>query len=124
MPLGKRYKMILTVSMIGICGMLLLLAFVLKARETEHYNILFGGREFEVYLSPEVSGKMCAVSIWEVVHPNRKIFRTKYRCYKSFWVSDFETIKEGVYAMIDSYIIDEQEENLIEAKWNEVEKND
>lgn len=104
--------------------MLLLLAFVLKARETEHYNILFGGREFEVYLSPEVSGKMCAVSIWEVVHPNRKIFRTKYRCYKSFWISDFETIKEGIYAMINSYIIDEQEENLIEAKWSEVKKND
>ena len=124
MPLGKRYKMILTVSVIGICGMLLLLAFVLKAKETEHYNILFGGREFEVYLSPEVSGKMCAVSIWEVVHPNRKIFRTKYRCYKSFWVSDFETIKEGIYAMINSYIIDEQEENLIEAKWSEVGKND
>ena len=124
MPLGKRYKMILTISIIGICGMLLLLAFVLKARETEHYNILFGGREFEVYLSPEVSGKMCAVSIWEVVHPNRKIFRTKYRCYKSFWISDFETIKEGIYAMINSYIIDEQEENLIEAKWSEVKKND
>ena len=109
-----------------ICASVMLIAFAIgfKVKECEHRNIIFGGREFEVYLSPEVSGRMCAVSIYEVVHPNRKIFRTKYRCYKTFWISDFKTIKEGVYAMIDSYLTDEEEENLIESKWNEVEEND
>ena len=32
-------------------------------------------------------------------------------------------IKEGIYAMIDKYLQDEEEENLIEAKWNEVKEN-
>ena len=104
-------------GMIGCCVMLLLLALVLKAKSYEHRNIIFGGREFEVYLSSEFSGRMCAVSIYEVVRPNWKIFRTKYRTFKTFWISDFETIKEGVYAMIDSYIIDEQESKLIQEKW-------
>jgi sugar phosphate isomerase/epimerase len=39
-------------------------------------------------------------------------------------IDDYETIKEGVYSVITSYLIDEQEANLIEAKWKEVEEND
>lgn len=97
---------------------LLVIGIVMKCINTkECRNVIFGGREFEVYLSAEYSGKMCAVSIYEVVRPNWKIFRTKYRAYKTFWTSDFKTIKEGMYAMIDSYIIDEQESKLIQEKW-------
>lgn len=106
---------------VGACVMLLLLALVLKVKETEHRNILFGGREFEVYLTPEVSGKMCAVSIYEVVRPSWKIFRTKYRTYKTFWLSDYATIKEGIYACIDGYLANEEEEKEISNKWKEVE---
>lgn len=113
----------LTFGVIGVCVMLLLLVWVLKAGQVEHRNVLFGGREFEVYLSSEFSGRMCEVSVWEVVHPNRKFFRTKYRCYKTFWIDDYETIKEGIYAVINRYLHDEEEENLIEAKWKEVEKD-
>ena len=104
-------------GILGCCAMLLLLALVLKAKSYEYRNIIFGGREFDVYLNSEFSGKMCTVSIYEVVRPNWKIFRTKYRAYKTFWISDFDTIKEGVYAMIDSYLIDEEEEKLIHEKW-------
>ena len=101
---------------------LLVVGIVMKCINTaECRNVLYGGREFEVYLSPEFSGRMCEVSVYEVVHPNRKFFRTKYRCYKTFWISDFETIKEGIYAILDDYLHDEEESNLIEAKWNEVE---
>lgn len=100
---------------------LLVIGLAMKCREVrEHRNILYGGREFEVYLSSEFSGKMCEVSVWEVVHPNRKFFRTKHRCYKTFWISDFETIKEGIYAILNDYLHDEEEANLIEAKWKEV----
>ena len=109
----------LAFGIIGVCVMLFLLAWVLRAREIEHRYILFGGREFEVYLSSEFSGKMCEVSVWEIVHPNRKFFRTKYRCYKTFWVSDFETIKEGIYSVLNNYLREEEEENSIEAKWRE-----
>ena len=86
----------------------------------ERYSVLYGGREFEVYISSEFSGRMCEVSVWEITHPNRKFFRTKYRCYKTFWIADFETIKEGIYAVISDYLHDEEEENLIQSKWNEV----
>ena len=110
-----------TFGIMCACIMLLLLGLVLRAREVEHRNIIYGGREFEVYLSSEFRGRMCEVSVWEVVHPNRKIFRTKYRCYKTFWIDDFETIKEGIYSILDAYLREEEEENLIEAKWKEVE---
>lgn len=113
----------LVIIIICVCVLLILLVFIIKENQKEHRNVLYGGREFEVYLSPELSGAMCAVSINEVVHPNRKLLRTKYRCLKSFWISDYETIKEGVYAMIDKYLQDEKEDNLIEAKWNEVKEN-
>lgn len=105
---------------IGACVMLLLLAIVLKVKEYEHRNIIFGGREFEVYLSSEFSGRMCAVSIYEVVRPNWKIFRTNLPTYKSFWISDYATIKEGVYAMLESYLADEAEDKEICDKWKEV----
>lgn len=108
-------------GILGCSVMLLLLALVLKAKSYEHRNIIFGGREFEVYLNSEFSGRMCTVAIYEVVRPNWKIFRTKYRAYKTFWISDFETIKEGIYAILNDYLHDEEEENLIEAKWSEVE---
>ena len=111
----------LAFGVIGACVMLLLLAWVLKAREVEHRNIIYGGREFEVYLSSEFRGRMCEVSVWEVIRPNRKFFRTKYRYYKTFWISDFETIKEGIYAILNDYLHEEEEANLIEAKWKEVE---
>ena len=104
---------------------LLVAGIVIKCLDTkERRNILYGGREFEVYLSSECCGRLCEVSVYEVIHPNRKFFRTKYRCYKSFWVDDYETIKEGIYAVIERYLRDEKEDNLIEAKWNEVKEND
>lgn len=110
----------LVFGVLGACVMLLLLAIVIKVKEYEHRNILFGGREFEVYLSAEFGGKMCAVSIYEVVRPNWKIFRTKLPTYKSFWISDYATIKEGVYAMLESYLADEAEDKAICDKWKEV----
>ena len=90
---------------------------------TDRRYVLYGGREFEVRLSPELQGALCSVSIYEIVHPNRKFFRKKYRGSKTFWISDFETIKEGIYAVIGDYLHDEEEEKLIEAKWNEVKEN-
>lgn len=106
-----------------ICIFIMLVAFAMgmKSSTVEHRNVIFGGREFEIDLSPELNGSMCAVVIYEVVHPHRKIFRTKYRCYKTFWISDFETIKQGMYAMIESYLIDEEEENNLAEKWKEID---
>lgn len=107
---------------IFVCAIIALFAIslVLRANETEKRYILYGGREFNVYCSAEFGGKMCVVSIWEIVHPNRKIFRTKYRDTRSFWCSDFVTIKEGIYSVINGYIVDEEEEKQLREKWDEV----
>ena len=107
-------------GIVGCLIMLLLLIVVFEASKVKPHNIKVKDREFEVYLSSEFQGHMCCVSIYEVM-PNRKIFKKKYRCYKTFWISHFETLKEGVYAMINSYIIDEEEANLINDKWKELD---
>ena len=109
-------------GILGCLVMLILLFIVSRASKVECHNVSIKNREFEVYLSSEFHGYMCCVSIYEIVRPTWKIFRTKYRTYKTFWISDFGTIKEGVCAMIDSYIIDEEEERLINEKWKEIKK--
>jgi hypothetical protein len=102
-------------------GILLAIAIACKMNAMESRNVIFGGREFEVYLESQYGASMCVVTIWEVVRPKWKIFRTKYRDTRSFWISDYETIKQGIYAMIDSYIKDEEEAERISNKWKELD---
>ena len=103
-----------TITLFGV-------AMVMRYNEMEKRNILFGGREFNVYCESQYSGTLCSVNIYEVVHPNRKIFREKYRTSKAFWISDYETIKQGIYAMLDEYTKDEEEAERISNKWKELD---
>ena len=96
---------------------IVIFAVVLRMNEIDKREILYGGRQFEVYCESEFSGRMCSVSIYEVIHPDRKIFRCKYRDTVSFWVEDYETIKEGIYKCIARYMREEEEENKIREKW-------
>lgn len=112
--------MICATVIIACTIVLFVWSMVLRANEMEKRNIIFGGREFNVYCESQFSGSMCVVNIYEVVHPNRKIFREKYRTSKSFWIGDYETIKQGLYAMIDKYIKDEEEAERISNKWKEL----
>ena len=105
-------------------GIMLAIAIACKMNAMESRNVIFGGREFEVYLESQYSGSMCVVTIGEVVRPKWKIFRTKYRDTRSFWIGDYETIKQGMYATIDSYIKEEEEYAKRMAKWNEAKEND
>lgn len=98
-------------------------AMVLRANEMEKRNIIFGGREFNVYCESQFSGSMCVVNIYEVAHPNRKFFREKYRGSKSFWIGDYDTIKQGIYAMLDALEKDEEEEAKRIAKWKELDND-
>jgi hypothetical protein len=102
---------------------LIIVAVVLRINEIDKREILYGGRQFEVYCESEFSGRMCCVSIYEVVHPNRKIFKCKYRDTVSFWVDDYETIKEGIYKCIARYIREEEKENQIVKKWEELDND-
>lgn len=82
--------------------------------------VLYGGREFNCYCTSEYRGHMCCVSIYEVI-PNRKFFKEKYRAYKTFWIDDYETIKEGLYAIIEDYIQEEKDEEIVTKKWAELD---
>ena len=112
--------LICIILVVCIIPMLCFVALGIYSDKKERRYVLYGGREFNCYCTSEFSGRMCCVSIYEIM-PNRRIFKEKYRCYKTFWISDFETIKEGVYAMINSYIIDEEEANLVNDKWKELD---
>ena len=101
---------------------LVCVAIFFANREVDHREILYGGRVFEVYCNAQ-GNYMCGVSIYEVKHPDRKIFRTKYRDTKYFFIDDYETIKEGIYAMLKDLEEDEQISNAHADKWKEF-KND
>lgn len=101
---------------LGLFAFVILVA-ILRSNEIDKRDVTYGGRQFEVYCESEFCGRMCCVSIYEVVHPDRKIFRCKYRDSMSFWVDDYETIKEGIYASIRRYLREEKKEEEIQAKW-------
>lgn len=109
--------------LIGVIVILVVFAVVVKINEIDKRDILYGGRQFEVYLSSEFKGHMCSVSIWEVIHPNRKIFRCKYKDAISFWIDDYETIKEGIYECIEKCLQDEEKESQIVEKWKALDNN-
>jgi hypothetical protein len=76
------------------------------------------GRTFECYANA-IGCAMCAVNIYEVVRPNWKIFRTKYRESYSFFVDDFDTIKKGIEHCVARLFKREQIEEERAKKWAE-----
>lgn len=84
--------------------------------------IVLNNRNFEVEVLPELRGSMVSVAIYEVTRPKWKIFRSSYRCYKTFWVTDYETITEGVLGMVKKFLEEEALEKGIILKWKEFEK--
>jgi hypothetical protein len=84
--------------------------------------IVLNNRNFEVEVVPELSGNMVSVAIYEVTRPKWKIFRCSYRCYKTFWVTDYETITKGVVSMVQKFLEEEAFEKGIILKWKEFEQ--
>ena len=78
-------------------------------------------RKFICIIGSEFGGDMCCVQIWEEVRPNWKIFRNRYCTYKTFWVNEYETIKEGIVSMVASYLCDEKREEELNSKWEELQ---
>lgn len=85
--------------------------------------LIRGQRTFECYTGAELEGKMCRVAIYEVVRPTWKIFRTRYKDSRGFWVDDYDTLQEGIDKMLDHFLKWEQEEAERKAKWSALEKN-
>ena len=86
-------------------------------------TVVIDNREFECHINSEFCGHACAVSIYEVVRPSWKIFRTTYRAYKVFWIDEFPSVKEGIQKMVKIYLNEENEENKIRLKWKELNED-
>ena len=78
----------------------------------------FNGVPLACYVGVGCINGMVEVVVYEV-KPKRKIFKEKYFGSKSFWLSDYETIEQGVLSKIKE-LLEEKEEELIEQeKWKE-----
>jgi hypothetical protein len=76
-------------------------------------------RTFEIYAAPSCASGMAEVNIYEVVRPSWKIFRTRYFNSGSFWVEDYDTIFDGAYDLLVSYLDKERASNKVAEKWRE-----
>ena len=56
--------------------------------------------EYIVHITPVLEDAMAKVTIYQPT-PNRKIFKKRYIGTRTFWLMDYESIAEGVQAMVD-----------------------
>lgn len=91
-------------------------------KKTETY--FFDGRTFEVttVLEAGFHGEMAHSFIYEVIRPHARFFRTRLVDDKTFWVSDYETIQEGVKTMLTRVLSREKELAEVRQKWADFEK--
>jgi hypothetical protein len=85
--------------------------------------IVLDNRNFEVDVMPDMGGSMVTVAIYEATRPKWKIFRCTYRGSKSFWVTTYETITDGVVSMVKKFLEEEALEKGIVLKWKEFEES-
>lgn len=69
---------------------------------------LKSGRTFELSAHRDFHGAMICYSIDEVVRPSWKIFRTKYCDSGMFWLSDFDSVEDGLLCQLSKYLESEQ----------------
>lgn len=81
-------------------------------------------RTFKCEVAPELSGAMASVAVYEVVRPHWIIFKSAYRGSRTFWITDYPTIRDGVNAVVDFYLDEEKYEQKLNNKWKEFENND
>lgn len=80
-------------------------------------------RIFEAYVNSTFPN-MVDVSFYEVVRPSWKMFRTNFFPFYSTWfyLSDFETVEEGVKFSLNKGFEQEEKENAKLTKWQTFEK--
>ena len=81
------------------------------------------GRKFICEVMPGPFEATAQVDIREVIRPHWKFFKTEFFSYsKWFWLSDHETIEEGVYSILEKKYKEENEAKEIQKKWKEFEE--
>lgn len=81
------------------------------------------GRKFICEVMPGPFEATAEVYIREVIRPHWKFFKTEFFSFhKWFWLSDHETIEEGVYSVLEKKYKEENEAKEIQKKWKEFEE--
>lgn len=80
-------------------------------------------RTFNCEVAPELSGAMASVMVYEVVRPHWIIFKSTYHGSRTFWLSDYPTIKDGVNAVVDFYLDKEKYDQMLNNKWKELDND-
>ena len=80
------------------------------------------GRTFEFDAYTDFDGAMVCYSIYEVVRPKWKIFRTRYCKHGCFWITDYPSIKEGLRKMLGYYLEEERTDAENRKKFEDFEK--
>lgn len=81
------------------------------------------GRTFEFDAYTEFGGAMVCYSIYEVVRPTWKIFRTRHCDYGSFWITEYPSVKEGLRVMLGRYLETERTDAENRKKFEDFEKS-
>lgn len=78
------------------------------------------GKQYEVIVRPD-GQYLVTCSVYEVTHPNRKIFRTKYLDTKTFFIEDYLSIEIGVKTILGKVLLAKADEAERRKKWKEFE---
>ena len=86
--------------------------------------IFRNNRFFDVYVTPIGAG-MAEISIYEVVRPKRKLFRTKFFPFHScsVFIEDFPTITAALFDCVDAGLRKEERTKKLEKMWKDFEEN-
>lgn len=69
----------------------------------------YANRVFEIY-SHRDGSVLFEMSVYEVVRPTWKLFRTRYFGHKWFFLDDYSTVEEGLKAGLAQLLTEEKEE--------------
>lgn len=84
-------------------------------------RVSINNQEFDCYACSQ-GCNIVSVNIWEITHPQRKIFRSKYRDTKYFFLDDYDSIASGIYNQVEEYLQEQAQENARINKWKDFEK--
>jgi hypothetical protein len=85
------------------------------------FDCTIKNRTFEMHVSPEGIG-MVSVTVWEVVRPTWKIFRSRYVDSGYFWIDDYSNIRSGAIKVLAHILKEERVFEERAKKWKEFSK--
>lgn len=83
---------------------------------TKRVEYTFGGVPFACYVGCGCFNGTVDITVYEI-KPNKKFFKEKYFCSKWFWLSDFESIEQGVLTKMCEMFEERKKDLEEQEKW-------